>query len=293
MLRVSVFCFFASYLLAFGLEWTRLVSRHVLWRWVALTAGVAGFLAQTIYLVSRAQQTTLPPLLSSMQDWLLVLSWLVVLVHLFITIADRELALGFIVWPLALGLVGAAQFVSSSAGVGVSAHRNWTMLHVASLVFGIVGIVIGFAASLMYLWQHRRLKHRISASSGLELPSLERLARVNRWSLLIAVPLLTFGMITGVGLSLVRHSEISRRSVWLDPVVLASGICWMIMAGLFVWLLSRKQNPGRQMAWLTAWACGFLLLTTVGAQIVSEAISAPAIHGTAPVADKLNGEAAR
>lgn len=293
MLRVSVLCFFASYLLAFGLEWTRLVSRHVLWRWVALTAGVAGFVAQTIYLISRTQQTTLPPLLSSMQDWLLVLSWLVVLVHLFITIADRELALGFIVWPLALGLVAAAQFVSSSAGVGVNVHRNWTMLHVASLVFGIVGIVIGFAASLMYLWQHRRLKHRITASSGLELPSLERLARVNRWSLLIAVPLLTFGMMTGVGLSLVRHPEISRRSVWLDPVVLVSGVCWIIMAGMFVWLLSRKQNPGKQMAWLTAWACGFLLLTTVGAQILSKAISAPAVHGSAPKVDQTEGEAAR
>lgn len=293
MLRVSVVCFFASYLLAFGLEWTRLVSRHAVWRWVALIAGFAGFLAQTIFLIVRSQQTHLPPLLSSMQDWLLVLSWLVVLVHLFIAIADRELAQGFIVWPLALALIGAAHFASSSAGAGVSVHRNWTMLHVASLVFGIVGIVIGFVVSLLYLWQHRRLKHRISATSGLELPSLERLARINRWSLLIAVPLLTFGMISGVGLSLVRHPEIARHSVWLDPVVIVSAVCWVMMAGLFLWLLSRKQNPGKQMAWLTAWACGFLLFTTLGAQILSEAISAPAIHGSAPVAEPSKGEAAR
>ncbi|MBI1346143.1 hypothetical protein GC163_07620 [bacterium] len=281
MLRVSVLCFFASYVLAFGLEWTRLVSRHVFWRWIALTAGAAGLLAQTLYLVVRSQQTDLPPLLSSMQDWLLVLSWLVVVVHLFITIADRELALGFIVWPLALALIGAAQFASPTAGAGVNAHHNWTMLHVASLVLGIVGIVVGFVVSLLYMWQHRRLKHRISATSGMELPSLERLARVNRWSLLIAVPLLTFGMISGVGLALVRNPNISRRSVWLDPLVLVSGVCWVIMAGLFFWLLSRKQNPGKQMAWLTAWACGFLLFTTVGAQILSQAISAPAIHGSA------------
>src|SRR5688572_14150714 len=105
MLRVSVMCFLASYVLAFGLELTRLVARSRPGRWVTLGVAAAGLIAQTMFLLLRAQQTHLPPLLSSMQDWLLVLAWLAVLVHLFVSLIDRELATGFVVWPLVIGLI--------------------------------------------------------------------------------------------------------------------------------------------------------------------------------------------
>jgi uncharacterized membrane protein len=40
------------------------------------------------------------------------------------------------------------------------------------------------------------------------------------------------------------------------------------MAGLFVWLLKTRRTAGRQVAWLTLWACGFLLVTLVGLQVL-------------------------
>lgn len=284
MLRVSVFCFLASYLLAFGLEWTRFVARGSLGRLLALGSGFAGFIAQTWYLLLRSQQTSLPPLLSSMQDWLLVLAWLMVLVHLFISVVDRDLASGFIVWPLTILLIIASQFSSSAVGIGVSVHHSWTMLHVSLLVFGIAGVLLGFVVSLLYLWQHRRLKQRLRSLSGLGLPSLEMLSRLNRWALLVAVPLLTFGMITGIGLTLAKTGS-DAADVWKDPIVLVSGFCWILMSALFCWVLVGRRPPGRQMAWMTAWACGFLLLTTVGAQILVESLSSTVVHGhgTRPV----------
>lgn len=282
MLRVSVLCFLASYLLAFGLEWTRFVSRSKAGRWLSLVAGLAGFIAQTLYLLLRSQETNLPPLLSSMQDWLLVLTWLGVLIHLFISVLDRELALGFIVWPLTIALIGASQFASTAPGVGVNVHRNWAMLHVGLLVLGMTGVACGLVASLLYLWQHRRMKQRISHAAGFGLPSLERLARVNRWTLLISMPLLTLGMLTGLGLTLARMSAGLVANVWTDPVVIVSGICWLMMTVIFLWLVGRKRPPGRQIAWMTVWACGFLLLTTVGSQVLARSMSNRAVHGTQP-----------
>lgn len=290
MLNVSVVCFLASYLLAFGLEWTRFVPRNTSGGWLTIIAGVAGFVAQTLYLLMRSQQTLLPPLLSSMQDWLLVLAWLMVLIHLFVTLADRELALGFIMWPLTIGLIVAAQFVTAGPGPTANVHRNWTMLHVALLVFGIAGVTVGFVVSLLYLWQHRRMKLRTSSTVGLGLPSLERLARVNRWSLLVSIPLLTFGMVTGVGLSLARNSQTQIRDVSQDPIVLASGVCGLLMSAVFVWLLAGKRPAGRQVALLTAWACGFLLLTTVGAQVLTQAISSSSVHGPHPRTPGTDGQ---
>ncbi len=286
MLRVSVMCFLASYLLAFGLEWTRFVSRSQLARWLAIALGVAGFLAQTLYLLIRNQQTNLPPLLSSMQDWLLVLAWVLVLVHLFVTISDRELALGFVFWPLVLALIVAAQFASTTAGTAVNVHRNWAMLHVALLVLGMASVAVGLIISLVYLWQHRRMKQGISSADGFDLPSLERLARINRWTVLASAPLLTFGMLIGIGLTLVKAPD-QVSHVWTDPVVIVSAICWLLMSGVFMWLVTGKRPPGRQMAWLTLWSCGFLLLTTIGAQILTQAMSASAVHGAQPPAGPL------
>jgi ABC-type uncharacterized transport system permease subunit len=289
MLRVSVVCFLASYGLAFALELTRLLGRSLAGRWLSLGLTAAGLVAQTLFLLLRVQQTNLPPLLSSMQDWLLVLAWLMVLVHLFVSLIDRELATGFVIWPLVLGLIVASQFVSDSAGTAATAHRNWTMLHVALLIFGIAGVATGFVVSLLYLWQHRRLKHPNSGWRGLSLPSLERLARLNRWALLVSVPLLTFGMLIGVGLTLSRQPELNVDSAWTDPVVIVSGVCWLLMTGVFVWVLSGQRPQGRQVAWLTLWSCGFLLLTTVGAQVLAESIQLPAVHGTrTPVAPPLD-----
>ena len=73
--KVSVFCFLASYLVALGLDAARLLKRLPVARWVGLVFGLAGFAAQTGYLLIRGRQENLPPLLSSPHDWLLVHSF--------------------------------------------------------------------------------------------------------------------------------------------------------------------------------------------------------------------------
>jgi ABC-type uncharacterized transport system permease subunit len=279
MERISVVCFLASYLLALAGELTRLRGWWSRGRLPTMAIATAGFFAHTVYLWNRAQQTHLPPLLSSLRDWLLVLAWLVVLVYLFLTLLDRELAIGFLAWPVTVALIIASNFVPSSGGTMAVAHRNWTMLHVSLLIFGIAAVVLGFVVSLMYLWQHRRLKHHQAAHSGLALPSLERLARWNRWLLLASVPLLTFGMVIGIGLTIVRQALTTDHWSWLDPLVVVSGVGWLLMTAIFIWLLARKRTPGRQIAWLTVWAGGFLLLTTVGSQLLVNWTRWPSVHG--------------
>ena len=70
---------------------------------------------------------------------------------------------------------------------------------------------------------------------------------------------------------------------WSDPVVIGGAVTCGLMGVLFVWLLTQKRSPGRQVALLTAWACGFLLVTLVGLQMLTAAIGMRSIHGTAAV----------
>lgn len=287
MLKTSVVCFLASYACAFACELSQLKWRHVFARVVALLFAASGLVAQTFYLLQRSHTAGLPPLLSSAQDWLLVLAWIVVLVYLFVSLADGELATGLVVWPIVLGLVVASPFVTGSSNHFSDAHRNWAMLHASTLVLGTAGVLLGFVLSLLYLWQHRRLKHRQALNSTVKLPNLERIERLNRWSILTAVPLLTIGVVSGFGLSVFAKGA-DFPMTWTDPVIIGGGVTWALMGILFVWLLMQKRSPGRQVALLTAWSCGFLLVTLIGLQLLTAAVGLRSVHGTASLKSVAN-----
>ena len=274
---VSVFCFLASYLCAFGLECRRLYRRTQLNRALALLFTMAGLVAHTVYLANRHPQTAMPPLLSSTHDWLLVLAWMAVLVYLFLAIADRELALGVFLLPVVLILVGTAYFVSRDPNQLVretpdmreAAGRVWAMLHATLLVFGIAAVLFGFVLSLMYLVQHRRLKHKHARGPGLTLPNLERLVRLNKWAVVLALPLLTMGLLAGVALAWFAPGRPGTLAL-TDPVVIVSGIAWLVMVAFFGWFAATpaRRTSGKQVAWLTVVAFGFLLVTLLGLQVL-------------------------
>jgi ABC-type uncharacterized transport system permease subunit len=151
------------------------------------------------------------------------------------------------------------------------------MLHASMLVLGTAGVLQGFVLSLLYLWQHRRLKHKQMGTGAVKLPSLEFIERLNRWSILAAVPLLTIGVASGIGLAMIS-SEQEMAMTWTDPIVIGGGITWTLMGILFVWLLVHKRSPGRQMAMLTAWSCGFLLVTLLGLEMLVAAMGIRGVH---------------
>lgn len=268
MSGLYVIAFLACYLGAFLLDWRRTVRRSGSTRALALGCATAGWIVHTAYLLVRSRMTDLPPLLSSSHDWLLVLAWVAVLLYLTLSLLDRKLALGPFLWPVVLLLCGSTFFVSDRPNRLLDAQRGWKMLHASLLVFGVTGVIVGFTTSLMYLVQHRRLKRKQAASEGFLLPSLERLARLNWWAVVASVPLLTLGMLTGIGLGLVSREGPDPVSL-ADPFVIANGIVWVLMVAFFIWLVVTRRQPARQMAWMTLWAFGFLLVTLVTLQVLS------------------------
>jgi ABC-type uncharacterized transport system permease subunit len=269
---VTLFCFLASYTLAFGLEWVRLMRSGRMLRVLAPMAATAGLVAHTWFLLARSQEANLPPLLSSSRDWFLVLAWMAVLFYLVLTTVDDELPIGIFLLPLVLVLIGSAYFLSTEPNKllveNVDTRREWVMLHATLLVFGIAGVLLGFVLSMMYLVQHRRLKHKQAGSSGMLLPSLEKLSRLNWWAVVLTVPLLTLGMLTGVILGLLAQNGEAAFS-FRDPVVVVSGAVWLITVVLFVYLLRTGRRLGKQVAWRTLWAFGLLLATIIGLQVLT------------------------
>ena len=273
--KVSLACFFSSYLVALGFEAAQLLKKHAASHWLALLFAAAGLGAQTIYLVVRSRTVDMPPLLSSTHDWLLVLAWSVVLLYLFVELIDRNVSLGIFVLPVVLVLVGVSRFVSDTNNPALGRLRGLGMFHASMLVLGMVGVFVGFVMSLMYLVQHRRLKHKRGEPGGLHLLSLETLGRINWWSVILSVPLLTIGMGTGVWLSVLSQGTDTPIELGRWQFVV-SGLLWLAISALFVWLLAVRKASGKVIAWRTMWACGFLLATL----LILQVLSTGGIHGT-------------
>lgn len=269
--HVSITCFFASYLIALGLELSQFLRPSRMNRWVAIGFSGAGLLAHTIYLVHRSRISGLPPLVGSMHDWMLVLAWGATATYLALELRNSRLGLGVFLLPLVLLLVGSSTRANAEKVIVRDNLYAVKMLHASLLVFGIAGVAIAFLLSLMYLVQHNRLKHKSPDPESLQLFSLERLNRMNRWAVSGSVPLLTIGMAAGVWMAWQSRSGAKPINL-AAPGFIVMGLLWLGMISLFGWLFSRQQSSGKIVAWRTLWACGFLIVTMICLEVFTEGI---------------------
>lgn len=244
--RVTIVCFLASYSAALLLELGYQVRPVPVLRWLALSFGAAGFVAQTILLAVQR-----PPLIWQ-YGWMLFLAWILAIFYLIGSLHHRRLSWGLFVLPLVLGLValgaafGRPENGSDLRGTPLLPIQDaWGALHGSLLLLAAVGLCVGFLASLMYLVQAHRLRAKTLPSHGLRLWSLERIEAMNRRAIVLAFPLLTAGMLVGLVLMLQ-----ARLSGWSDPRVLASLVLWLTFA-LLLYLRFGYHLRGRPVALLT------------------------------------------
>src|SRR5262245_14994725 len=254
MLRVTLMCFLASYALALLLELLFLrVSRPVV-RVLALLAGLAGLVAQTIYLYANQ-----PPLIHQL-GWMLYLAWILVVFYLSEAVHHRRQSWGVFVLPLVLGLLGLGlAFGPTPPDVKGPTQLAgiWGPLHAVLILLAAFGVCVGFVASLMYLIQTYRLRTKVLPVEGLKLWSLERLEAMNRRAVVLAFPLLTAGMFAGIVLMI--DSDLVG---WADPRVLSPVVLWLVFV-LLLYFRFAQHVRGRQAALMTIAAFVLLLFCLI------------------------------
>jgi hypothetical protein len=280
---IHVVCFFTSYLVALGLEVSRLFFRMPV-----RLAGIFGFAGtglflHTVYLWHREATGVLP--LSSWHDWYLIASWILAAFYLGLLASRPQTNIGLFVLPVVLGLTAVA-WLSPPADVFPRdrALRMWGVAHGMMLLLGTVTVSVGFAAGLMYLVQSWRLKRRVSPRSGLRLPSLEWLQSVNRQSLVYSSAFIALGVIAGIVLNAIEaRSRGGQALPWSDSIVISSAVllAWLVTATVFEWLYKPAQQ-GRKVAYLTVASFVFLavVLTMLLAGTSQHARPAAAINSS-------------
>jgi hypothetical protein len=285
--QIQIYCFLFSYVVALVCEVALLHRKSaVVTRWILFGFSGAGFFAHTAYLITRSQVAGLPPLLSSQQDWLLVLAWIGALLYVVLLLTHRHLAHGLFMLPAILLLVTVAIFVSRQATGNLDqlAVRRLGMFHAASIVLGIAAVVGAAISGLMYLLHHQRLRSRSGWLQKVTLPSLENLTSVNRWMVVFSVPCLTIGLVTGFVLIFwSRGSNAANAIRWTDPTILTTVIVWIAMITVLIRVLASTHQTGKAVAQLSLLSAGFLMTTVLGPMILSGSGNLSTFHSGSTV----------
>lgn len=261
--NVTVFCFAASYALAFAAELARQASPRPWLRWLALTAASAGLLAHTVFVLVNPL-----PLQTSFGS-LIFLAWILAVFAVYGAAHHSRLAWGLFVLPLVLGLIGLARVFPDGSGasgqhagwelLSLESRQFWPLLHGALMLLAAVGISVGFLASVMYLVQVHRLKTKQLPGRGLKLWSLERLEQMNRRAVVLAFPLLTVGLL----LAAVQMLHLPDGLEGLENLKVLSTVALWVVFAIMLYQRYAVRAGGRQTALLTIVAFALLLFALV------------------------------
>ena len=250
--RISITCFAASYAVGMVHEILRIFWPTRPIRWLATGASLAGVFAHTLFVIAMAWHDGRVPIASQFQQ-LIVVSWLISLIYVYLLVRERRLAAGIFILPISLSLVlYATVWADRTQGV----HDKFKVLataHGVLLLGAVVLVVLSLVAAGMYLVKNRQLKSG-QLSRGIRLPSLERLDKANTHLVYLAWPLLTAGIVCGF---------ILRQLQWNDPKVLVTMLAW---TGFTILAHYRFQpaNRGQRVAWMTIIAGSLVLFSLLG-----------------------------
>lgn len=259
--NVTRFYFGASYAVALVLELLQTLRPRALTRWAGLIFGAAGLLAHTLFLLFQRPPVATP------SGSLLVLAWVVAVFYLYGALHHRRQAWAVFVLPIVLIIViisGAYPTASSETPQWFTGDNFWGAIHGSLLLLAAIGVSVACVASVMYLVQARRLKSKAAPGKGLRLPSLERLAQMNRRAIVWAFPLLTAGLLLGVIL-LLQHPE---KQSWTAPKVLGTAGLWLAFLVL-IYLRYFADSSNRRLAVFTIAAFGLMLVTLAASHPVA------------------------
>ena len=190
---------------------------------------LVGLIIQTLLLIGKTDLSANLTPLSSFQGVGLSASWLLSLIFLASLRRSAGTIFPILTMTASLCLIVAAFWTSDAQFPRQPVMRWWGLVHGLSQLTFFVSLTIGLIVGILYLWQDRRLKLRLSLSTW-KLPPLERLARINRSSLIWSLAALAPGIVSGFVLLNARPGAISPADYALSPTIIGSLI-------IFLWIL--------------------------------------------------------
>lgn len=183
-------------LAALLLVWSLARSERRLTPVATALTGVAVLSHVAALVAYRAQWGELP--LVGLGPSLSLLALLVGLGSVGVATLGRTGPVGLVLVPVAAVLVAASTWVGLHPdGEVMQFQGTWFVLHVVLAMLGYAGLIVAFAAGLMYVLQFRELKRKSFGAVFRFFPPLDTLDRMGRAALAAGLGLLSLALLVG------------------------------------------------------------------------------------------------
>lgn len=191
---------------------------------------------EAVLLISRAVSIKAVPL-TGLFESMIMLTIVFALVFIFFSIAVRQLWFSSVmVWVILAMVLLAGTVAKSASEPNPIIATPWAIAHGIAMILS--GVSIAFAAVNAFLYQlgSRRLKQKKVTKVLGRVPNIEKLKKLNLFGLRACFILMTFGLINGFGMAVVK-STVTQMSIsdWLmDSKIVLIIISWLLLAVVLV-----------------------------------------------------------
>ena len=195
-----------------------------------LALAAAGAVAHTAGMVALAAELGRCPL-GSLPEVLAMLAWVSILIYLGVFWRWRLPVLHLVVLPLAILVLVISDIRPGTLfPVAPGYEASVLRLHLGAIILGTGAATLAFAAGLAYLLVDAALKAKRPSRSIRALPSLQSCDRLGRLALLVALPLLTLGILTGAVVNAAKYGH-----AWPgQPREVVALFAWFLLAAVVV-----------------------------------------------------------
>ena len=251
------------YALGMGLSLPSLIRRRPALSTPTLLALGLGLLSHAGALAAAGAEIHRLPV-TDVRSALSFFSFLATVAFFFVYLRYRITALGIFMLPLVFILTLISVFHPERPFHDPAFRGGWLLVHIASVFLGYTAFLLTFVAAVMYLIQERQLKSKKPWAFYYRLPSLEVLDNLYARSLVVGLPFLSLGILTGF----VWASRAWKGPWELDPKILASLVTWLIYLALFSARLSGAWR-GRRAAYVAVLGFVTMMVTFLGVSFLS------------------------
>jgi len=222
---------------------------------------------ESLILVFRAVDIKAIPL-TGLFESMLVLSIAFGLTFLFLSITIRHVWFSSVMVWFIFGLIVLSALVASPASkIELLAETPWVVWHGVSMAFS--GAAIAFSGSMaaLFLFTRRNLKRKKIRRIIGKVPNIEKLESLNVIGIKTAFVFLSFGLISGIGLAVVKSAEIPISfNDWItDSKIILVIVAWILLA--VVLILQHLFLRGRGVAIMTLITCFLIIFSIIGTTV--------------------------
>jgi len=222
---------------------------------------------EAVILIFRAVAIKAVPLTGSFES-MIVLTIVFGLTYLFLSIAIQRVWFGSVmVWVMLVLILMAVMVAEPPSQAHEAASTPWAIAHAVAMILAGSAAMLAAATAALYLFARRKLKRKDLAQILGKVPNIEKLERMNIFGLKACFILMTFGLVSGIGLAATSASLNMTTLDWLtDAKIVLIAVVWLILATIMVLWRTVKLKE-KTIAHVTIVAFALILFAVVGTSI--------------------------